>query len=59
VLISSRVHTNAIIEKIEEDAEWVKIGDKDIDQTKNDGEKPKSGRSNANKDPMGPFDTKS
>jgi len=44
VLISSRVHTNAIIEKIEEDAEWVKIGDKDIDQTKNDGEKPKSGR---------------
>ena len=29
--MSSRVVTNSIIEKIEEDKEWVKIGDKDID----------------------------
>ena len=53
MMISSRAHTNAIIEKIEEDKEWVKIGDKDCDEAKNikacskvsvDGEKTKDGR---------------
>ena len=30
-MISSRTNTNAIVEKFEEDKEWVKIGDKNTD----------------------------
>lgn len=35
-MISSRTNTNAIVEKFEEDKEWVKIGDKSEDASKSD-----------------------
>jgi hypothetical protein len=34
-MISARDHTNSIIEKIEEDKEWVKIGDNNCEESKN------------------------
>ena len=33
-MISARDNTAALIEKIEEDKEWVKVGDKDSDETR-------------------------
>jgi hypothetical protein len=55
-MISSRTNTNAIVEKFEEDKEWVKIGEKNSD----DANKSDAAQSNRNqKDPIGPHDTKS
>jgi len=52
-MISARDNTAALIEKIEEDKEWVKVGDKDSDETR------AMSKVSSNDRMMGPFDTKS